>query len=443
MSKKLLFATAPFDGHFNPLTGLAMHLKEQGFEVRWYTGSHYADKLRKLDISHYATKRAKELTQDTLDDVFPERAKLKSTVKKIKFDIKNVFIGRSPEYYEDVKEIKESYDFDLVVCDSGFAANYLIKNLLNIPVICVGVMPLMESSKDLAPYGLGIAPEEGAVAKIKQGLMRFMSKNMIFKEGTVEFNKILKKYGLEPVNDVIFDVAVRYPSLFLQSGVLGFEYKRSDMSHKVKFVGPLLPYKKPTAENTFEHEEKLSKYDKVILVSQGTVDNKEPEKLMIPALEALKDSNSLVIVATGGANTEEIRNKYGKDNIIVEDFVDFDYIMPKCDLYITNGGYGSTLMALSHGVPLVAAGLNEGKNEITARIGYFKLGVNLGTDTPTSAQLGKAVRDVLSNKVYAQNVEKLSKEFQEYDAYQVCEKYINDVISASQTKGRHEEVIVN
>mgnify|MGYP001016572938 CR=1 FL=1 len=47
---KILFATMPFDGHFNPLTGIAMHLKEAGHDVRWYAGSSYAEKLQRLDV---------------------------------------------------------------------------------------------------------------------------------------------------------------------------------------------------------------------------------------------------------------------------------------------------------------------------------------------------------------------------------------------------------
>jgi UDP:flavonoid glycosyltransferase YjiC (YdhE family) len=34
-SKKILFANIPADGHFNPLTGIAMELKNQGHDVRW------------------------------------------------------------------------------------------------------------------------------------------------------------------------------------------------------------------------------------------------------------------------------------------------------------------------------------------------------------------------------------------------------------------------
>ena len=43
----VLFATVPADGHVNPLTGIAMHLKATGHEVRWYTGPSYAAKLER------------------------------------------------------------------------------------------------------------------------------------------------------------------------------------------------------------------------------------------------------------------------------------------------------------------------------------------------------------------------------------------------------------
>jgi hypothetical protein len=38
-------------------------------------------------------------------------------------------------------------------------------------------------------------------------------------------------------------------------------------------------------------------------------------------------------------------------------------------------------------------GVHEGKNEIAARIGYFKLGINLKTGTPTATQIRKSVEE--------------------------------------------------
>ncbi|HUQ96709.1 MAG TPA: hypothetical protein VM010_03520, partial [Chitinophagaceae bacterium] len=47
---KILFANMPADGHFNPLTGLAVYLKALGHDVRWYTSPHYETKIERLGI---------------------------------------------------------------------------------------------------------------------------------------------------------------------------------------------------------------------------------------------------------------------------------------------------------------------------------------------------------------------------------------------------------
>ena len=92
---KILFANFPADGHFNPLTGLALHLKSIGYDVRWYTSVTYADKIKKLDIPFFPLKRALDISGD-INEVFPERKKQKGTVGKLSFDIINAFILRAP-----------------------------------------------------------------------------------------------------------------------------------------------------------------------------------------------------------------------------------------------------------------------------------------------------------------------------------------------------------
>ncbi len=66
--------------------------------------------------------------------------------------------------------------------------------------------------------------------------------------------------------------------------------------------------------------------------------------------------------------------------------------MPYPDVYITNEGYGGVMLAIENKLPMVLAGVHEGKNEINARIGYFKLGINLRTETPTPEKYGMQLK---------------------------------------------------
>jgi len=414
-ARKILFANVPADGHFNPMTGIAMELKNQGHDVRWYTSKMFSEKLKKLNIPHYPFKKALEVNQFNINEIFPERKKLKAGVPQLKFDIKNFFVYRAPEYFEDISEIKKDFSFEIFVSDAAFTAGQIVKKKLNVPGVGIGISPVMSTSKDLPPYGLGMTPEHSFIGKIKQRLLRIVAKNILFKESTVEYNKVLAKFDLPAEKVILFDVPALRSNIFIQSGTPGFEYERTDMPQNLKFVGPLHGYKSPQQkENNYDWNDKLGKYKKIILISQGTF---EPDhsKLIIPALEALKNEGHLLIVATGYHHTEELQKNYKQDNIIIEDFIDFDLIMPQTDVYITNGGYGGTILAIDHALPMVAAGINEGKNEICARIGYFKLGVDLKTEKPAAEKIKKAVSEIFSNPLYQQNAEKLRNEFRSYD----------------------------
>ena len=45
----------------------------------------------------------------------------------------------------------------------------------------------------------------------------------------------------------------------------------------------------------------------VVVVSQGTVDNRDPEKLFVPTLTALAGTGHLVVACTGHRNTGALR----------------------------------------------------------------------------------------------------------------------------------------
>ncbi|MCE6991941.1 glycosyltransferase [Dyadobacter sp. CY323] len=424
--KKILFANMPYDGHFNPLTGIAMHLKSLGHDVRWYSGSYYQPKAEKLGIPFYPFKKALDFNQHNVNEIFPERVKLGSQLKKLKYDLKTSFVLRSTEFYEDIREINESWCFDLMISDIAFTGLPFVKELLNKKVISIGVFPLTENSRDLPPAGLAMLPSETFWGRRKQDILRFVADQVIFRESAVLFRKMFQEYGIKPANGNPFDILGQKSNLLLQSGSPGFEYKRSDLSENIRFVGALLPFSSGT-QKAFEPGDKLKGYEKVILVTQGTLE-KDPEKIIIPTLEAFKDSKYMVIATTGGSRTEELRKRFPYKNIIVEDFIPFNDIMPHSDVYITNGGYGGVMLGIENELPMLVAGIHEGKNEINARVGYFKIGIDLKTEFPNPGQILKNIETILTDSEYKSNVKKLSRELKEYDTIRLCEKYVNEVL---------------
>ncbi|GAB3256876.1 glycosyltransferase [Larkinella harenae] len=423
---RILFATLPLDGHFNPLTGLAVHLANLGYDVRWYVGGRYGNKVKQLGLPHYDFVSAQVVNQENLEELFPERKKIKGTIARLRFDINQVFLLRIPEFIRDLSEIRQEWPFELMVSDVAFFAAPFVQELWGVKTITGGIAPLGESDANLPPAGMGMEPSDGFWGLRKQDFLRFLTQKILFKPCNDLYNRLRLQHGLQPTKEFVFDNIIHSADLYLQSGVPGFEYQRRKVSPTIRFVGPMLPH--PSGhKHDFVHRERLKQYSKVILATQGTVE-RDPEKLLVPTLEAFKESDYLVVVTTGGSQTAELRARYPHPNIIIEDFIDFDQIMPQADVYVTNAGYGGVMLSISNGLPMVVAGVHEGKSEIAARVGYFKLGVNLKTETPTTEQIRQSVENVLANSSYKRNVERLGEEFGQYNANQLAAQYVHQLL---------------
>ena len=424
--KKILFATVPGDGHFNPLTRIAKHLQSRGYDVRWYTATKYQAKLEKLNIPFYPFTKAMNISSDDLETMFPQRATIKSMPGKLNFDMEHFFIRRGPEYFADMQDIHQSFPFDLLIADVLFTGGIYVKTKMNIPVIAMGVLPLMETSKDLPPAGIGMEPSYSYFGKTKQGILRYVVKNILFRKPNKLMQQLMDEYDIEHNNVFLFDLLTKKADYILQSGTPSFEYRRSDLSSNIRFIGSLLPYSNHKNKTPW-FDERINRYERVVLVTQGTVE-KDVSKIIVPTLEAFKNTNTLVVCTTGGAGTNELKAKYRADNFIIEDYIPFADVMPYADVYVTNGGYGGVMLGIENKLPLVVAGVHEGKNEICARVGYLKYGINLKTETPLPLQIKQAVNEVISNNIYRKNIERLGQEFAAYHTTELCENYVSSLL---------------
>jgi MGT family glycosyltransferase len=402
----------PFDGHFKPLTGIAACLKELGHDVRWYAGPTYAGALEALGIEHLPYRRANEVNGDNIGELFPERARL-SGPKLIAFEFENVFVANCEAHFRDIEEIRREFPFDALIADEGLYAIKLVAEKLGVPVYAVGVGPLMFNSPHVPPNFFGLKPARSPIGRIRDRVVGAMV-NSTMKPGAKRFNDLLEAQGLEPLPAPrdFFDIPAEASTTFLQSGVPGFEWPRPDLPSNVRFVGPLLPHRPATA---FQDTNAIEGAESLIVVSQGTVDNKDPEKLLAPALEALSGTEHLVVAATGGCNSAQLRERFPADNVVVEDFVDFAQLFPRTRLFVCNGGYGSVMLALANGAPILSAGKREGKNDINARVDYFGVGVDLRSERPSPAKVAKGVARILADPGYAERARRLRDELRSYE----------------------------
>ena len=147
----------------------------------------------------------------------------------------------------------------------------------------------------------------------------------------------------------------------------------------------------------------------VVHVTQGTLDNADPRRLLLLTTSALAREDVLVVATTGGPDPEPLRAGL-PPNVRFARFVPHDRLLPHTDVMVTNGGYGGVQQALAHGVPLVVAGDSEDKPEVAARVHWSGAGIDLHTGRPSRAMVARAVRRVLTRPAYRRRAAALQAE---------------------------------
>jgi UDP:flavonoid glycosyltransferase YjiC (YdhE family) len=234
-------------------------------------------------------------------------------------------------------------------------------------------------------------------------------------------------YGQElPKGGRLTDEPYRCSDAIIQTGTTSLDFPRGTTNPKVHYVGALLPYRVPGAEAL---EPPHRGYTSIIVVTQGTVDNADQGKLIIPALEALKEMDALVLVATGGRGTADLQAGYPQPNIQIHDYIDFAAVFEYTDAFVTNGGFGGVQLALSKGVPLVVSGINEGKSDVNARVEHAGVGINLRTDHPSPEKIGRAVRTILADPEWKSRAERMRRDFGSHNPAEAAAKVVEGVLS--------------
>jgi MGT family glycosyltransferase len=410
---KILFASMPADGHFNPLTGIAAHLAGRGHEVRWYAGPEYGRKLDRLGMRYFGYRRATEVTGGNLNSLFPERAALKGP-KLISFDLEKFFAANVDNHFRDIAEIRAEFPFDAFVCDGAVYAEKLVAEVLGVPVFAVGLTTVMPDSQSPPPF-FGLRPARTVVGRTVHRVVRRMLASTM-RAGVQTYNEILARHGVAPIPlDGFPHAPLASARRVFLNGSPGLEFPGYRPLDNAEYVGPLVPARAALGPDIPLPPAVLAPGARVVAVSQGTVDNADPGKLIASTLEALAGGPYVVVATTAGSRTGPLRERFAAPNVVIEDFINYDDLFPHVSVFVTNGGFGSVLAAMRHGVPVVTAGKREGKNDVNARIAWNRLGVDLRSERPGPARIRTAVRRVLDDPAYAANVNALRAELDSYD----------------------------
>ncbi|SPM36452.1 glycosyl transferase, partial [Mycobacterium rhizamassiliense] len=393
----IVFASIPVHGHITPLLAVAEKFVKRGDDVRFVTGSRYADKVAATGASFVPLPPEADFDDRNIAESFPERARLRG-LKAVAFDIENVFSRPAKLQYDAIDAAIAAQPADAVLAEQNFlGAAFLLahQRAARPAVVICGVIPLCIDSRDTAPFGMGLPParvlnrhRNAALAPLHRRILR---------QGNRTLNDLHRQvHGLD-MPDTMMNW-YRRADAFVQFSVSAFEYPMSDTPTALHFVGPL-----SAAGSRIPLPDWWGELDgtrPVIHVTQGTFANGDYDQAIAPTLHALADEDVLVVVATGGRPLDTLPPLPG--NARAANYLPYDELLPRTAVYVTNGGYGGVQYALRYGVPIVATGGKEDKPEVGARVAWSGVGRRIRSERPTAGALRRDILAVLHEPRYRQ-----------------------------------------
>ncbi len=410
---RFLIGTNPFIGHVNPALPIAGKLVERGHEVWWYTGKAFKTKVEKTGARFIPISTGVDFSDpNNIPDDLLEDDKNLQGLAQLKFKLKHHFVDSAVGQVKDYTQILSEFPADVLLASVTFLGAAWINEKGGPPWAGLGFSGVPIVSPQTAPFGLGMQPNASVFGRLRNGSLNWIFEQLLFKDVSLYINKVRASLGLPPEPRIFFDTLIS-PFLYLQGSVPEFEYPRSNLPPQLHFVGPILPPPSTSFTPPIWWDE-LKSGKPVVHVTQGTVATKTDD-LIVPTIQALADEDMIIIVTTGGKPIESINLAQLPSNVRVERFIPHHNLLPHVDVMVTNGGANGVQMALAYGVPLVSAGQTEEKPEISARIQFAGVGIDLKTSTPSPNQLKNAVKKILKFSQYKQRAKLLGTKIASYD----------------------------
>jgi MGT family glycosyltransferase len=372
---RVLFTTLPGYGAFQPLVPVAQALGAAGHEVAFAASATFCRVV--TGAGFRCLPAGVDWSLDDKDAVF---ARVRGTLgpQAAPFSpVRDVFAGfMAPRMVPDLLAIARSWPYDLLVRDPLEFGGCVAAEVLGVPHTAYG--PLF-CFWDAAWHAV-----PGEVAKPELDGMRVT-------------------HGLPPDPKL----AMLHRHLYLACLPRAFLGPALTIPPTTQFVRPV-PFDRPAAEELPGWVDALPPRP-TVHASLGTIFHRTPG-VFDAILTGLRDEPINLLLAIG---RDEDPAQFGPQppHIRIERYLPHALLLPRCDLVITHGGYGSVMSCLEAGVPMVviplAGGDQAGNAARCASLGVARV---VPADQRTPEVIRAAVRDVLHDRHYRQHARRLQEQ---------------------------------
>jgi UDP:flavonoid glycosyltransferase YjiC (YdhE family) len=427
---KVLIASTSVPGHLNPLLSIASLLVESGYEVAVQVSEDLRPTVEATGHRFLSEIPNAQTSAGYYSETYPERMLKSPGMEMTGYDLVHFFARNIAAQSASLKMAVYDFQADLILADSLYWGTLpmLVGPRAKRPAIAhLGVSVVNIGSGKNIPMRPDETPEQREAER--QLRERFM-----LQPAQQAVNVALARLGCPSLSYPILEAMTNLPNLYLHPGIESFEYP--DSNSKVQYIGALpTPAGQPKLPEWWRQ---IDRTKRLVLVTQGTVANRDLGQVIAPALIALGGREDVTIIATTGGQPVESIPVAIPFNASIASFLPYAQIMPEIDLLITNGGYGTVNLAISHGIPIISAGLTEDKEEVSAHVQWSGAGIDLRANQATPWAIKHAVGEIFTQPSYGERAQQLSLEFASHDVkaelLSLIEKCVPETVGANEIK---------
>lgn len=409
---RFLFTVWPFAGHVHPSVAIAHALAARGHKVAFYSGVSVGPLIEKQGFGFFPFVHVnEERVTDLVSSKVPFQTEMWERLRgarELQNKLREWLLDTVPQQVEDLESILDTFNPDVVVCDSALWAPILVLNetrcirLAVLSVLAACILP----GPDVPAWGLGSPRPRNSLTRARATFERSVFRQLSggFR---AQVNVLRKRYHLPAIDISVTEFAGRMP-LYLVPSAREYDYNRQDLPANVHYVGPCL-WDKQSGAPTPEWLRDLSVDRPLIYVTEATIGTNKPFLLEIAA-RALRGPQLQVVMTTGKQrDSNRLNTSLAAPNIRVESYVPQSDLLPKTAVMVTLGGSGGVLAALGAGVPLIVVPTEWDRPENAQRVVEAGAGLRIAPDCCTPERLRAAVYRVLRDPAFRRNAQRMAQ----------------------------------
>jgi MGT family glycosyltransferase len=382
---RILAYTTPARGHLFPLTPILDELSRRGHQIALRT---LASQVPLMQSRAFDTRPiSAQIEAIEIDDwrAGNPQAALGRAVR--------CFLARAEYDAPDLRQAIADERPDALLVDINSWGGLAAAEAWGGPWAAFCPFPIFLRSRDVPPFGPGLAPARGPLGRLRDRVLRPIVLGTIERGIMPGFNGVRKQMGLPPLARVD-DLYLR-PPLVIYMTAEPFEYPRSDWPESIVMVGPC--EWDPPAEAPRWLEEITGP---IVLVTTSS-EFQDDGRLVQAALDGLA-KEPFAVVAT--LPTGDPSHFIAPANARVERFVPHAAVLDRAVCAVTHAGMGATQKALARGVPVCAVPFGRDQLEVARRVEVSGAGTRLPAGRLNPERLRLKVREALTKTAGAKRV---------------------------------------